>query len=177
MILKRLINPAQTPIWRRCNSALACRAIRAINSRAPPPPCHSPWHLLPRPPGIKAEQLHLPDNSSYRRYTDLRRSAVVWNVVAAPPYSLTLKTWCFPVAGCVGYRGYFSEADARAEAAQTRRQIDLLREQQRRADEAACEDFARPSIKRRVPAGEWSSQPITGPASVVRTPGCLPMRT
>jgi predicted aminopeptidase len=41
---------------------------------------------------------------------------VVWNVVAAPEFSLTLKTWCFPVAGCVGYRGYFSEADAQEEA-------------------------------------------------------------
>jgi predicted aminopeptidase len=38
-------------------------------------------------------------------------------VVAAPPYSLTLRTWCFPVAGCVSYRGYFSEAAAQAEAA------------------------------------------------------------
>ena len=60
--------------------------------------------------------LKLPDNASYHRYADLHRSAVVWNVVAAPALSLTLKTWCFPVAGCVGYRGYFSEADARLEA-------------------------------------------------------------
>ena len=63
-------------------------------------------------------ELGLPDNASYRRYADLKRTAVVWNVVAAPALSLTLKTWCFPVAGCVGYRGYFDEADARAEAAQ-----------------------------------------------------------
>lgn len=63
-----------------------------------------------------ASELHLPDNSSYKRFADLRRSAVVWNVVAAPEFSLTLKTWCFPVTGCVGYRGYFDEADARAEA-------------------------------------------------------------
>ncbi len=61
-------------------------------------------------------ELKLPDNASYGRYADLNRSAVVWNVVAAPKFSLTLKTWCFPVAGCVGYRGYFSEADARLEA-------------------------------------------------------------
>ena len=63
-------------------------------------------------------ELKLPDNPSYQRYADLRRSAVVWNVVAAPALSLTLKTWCFPLAGCVGYRGYFQEAEARAEAAQ-----------------------------------------------------------
>ncbi|MEI8170837.1 MAG: aminopeptidase [Rhodoferax sp.] len=62
--------------------------------------------------------LHLPDNASYHRYADLQRKSVVWNVVAAPPWSLTLKTWCFPVAGCVGYRGYFKEAEAR-ELAQT----------------------------------------------------------
>lgn len=61
-------------------------------------------------------ELKLPDNPSYQRYVDLRRKAVVWNVVAAPKLSLTLKTWCFPVAGCVGYRGYFSEAEAKAEA-------------------------------------------------------------
>ena len=61
-------------------------------------------------------ELHLPDNASYQRYADLQRSAVVWNVTAAPEFSLTLKTWCFPVTGCVGYRGYFNQAEARAEA-------------------------------------------------------------
>ncbi len=61
-------------------------------------------------------ELHLPDNPSYTAYADLHRGAAVWNVVAAPPYSLTLKTWCFPVAGCVGYRGYYDEAQAKAEA-------------------------------------------------------------
>ena len=61
-------------------------------------------------------ELKLPDNASYHRYADLHRSAVVWNVMAAPEFSLTLKTFCFAVAGCVGYRGYFDEADARTEA-------------------------------------------------------------
>lgn len=61
--------------------------------------------------------LKLPDNASYHRYADLKRSAVVWNVMAAPELSLKLKTFCFPVAGCVGYRGYFNEAEARAEGA------------------------------------------------------------
>ncbi len=61
-------------------------------------------------------ELGLPDNPSYKSYADLHRAAAVWNVVAAPPYSLTLKSWCFPVAGCVGYRGYYDEALAKAEA-------------------------------------------------------------
>ncbi len=63
------------------------------------------------------QALALPDNASYRRYADLQRPAVVWNVVAAPELSLTLKTWCYPVMGCVGYRGYFKRDDAEAEAA------------------------------------------------------------
>lgn len=61
-------------------------------------------------------ELQLPDNASYLRYADLQRRSVVWNVVAAPALSLKLKTWCFPVAGCVGYRGYFDEAQAHSEA-------------------------------------------------------------
>jgi predicted aminopeptidase len=66
--------------------------------------------------------LALPDNASYTRHADLGRSAVVWNVVAAPPLSLTLKTWCYPVMGCVGYRGYFDQAAAEAEGAALRAQ-------------------------------------------------------
>lgn len=69
-----------------------------------------------------AQELKLPDNASYKSYADLKRKAVVWNVVAAPALSLKLKTWCFPVAGCVGYRGYFSEAEAKLEAEQLKQQ-------------------------------------------------------
>lgn len=58
--------------------------------------------------------LKLPDNASYRRYADLQRGAAVWNVVAAPEFSLELKNWCFVVVGCVAYRGYFDEGQARA---------------------------------------------------------------
>lgn len=61
-------------------------------------------------------KLKLPDNASYRRYADLQRGAAVWNMVAAPEFSLELKTWCFVVVGCVSYRGYFDESQARAEA-------------------------------------------------------------
>lgn len=67
-------------------------------------------------------ELDLPDNASYTAYADLHRSAALWNVVAAPAHSLKLKTWCFPVAGCVGYRGYYDQAAAEAEAASLRAQ-------------------------------------------------------
>jgi predicted aminopeptidase len=67
-------------------------------------------------------ELMLPDNASYKRYADIGRPAVVWNVVATPELSLKLKTWCFPVMGCVGYRGYFDKAGADALAAELRAQ-------------------------------------------------------
>ncbi|ALT76069.1 aminopeptidase [Paucibacter sp. KCTC 42545] len=78
--------------------------------------------LSQRMRSFAVSELKLPDNSSYRRYADLGRPAVVWNVVAAPELSLQLKTWCFPVMGCVGYRGYFDQAQAQAFAAELQRQ-------------------------------------------------------
>ena len=56
-----------------------------------------------------------PTTAATAATADLGRTAAVWNVVAAPELSLTLETWCFPVVGCVGYRGYFDRADADAE--------------------------------------------------------------
>jgi predicted aminopeptidase len=58
--------------------------------------------------------LGLPDNDSYRTYVEIDRPYVVWNVVAAPALSVQPKEWCFPIAGCVAYRGYFNEKRARA---------------------------------------------------------------
>lgn len=56
--------------------------------------------------------LLLPDNDSYLNYVQLVSPYVMWNVFAAPEFSITLQKWCFPVAGCVQYRGYFDEKDA-----------------------------------------------------------------
>lgn len=58
------------------------------------------------------EQLALPDNDSYTRYVELNRPFVVWNVFATPELSLSLQRWCFPVAGCVDYRGYYDFDEA-----------------------------------------------------------------
>jgi predicted aminopeptidase len=71
---------------------------------------------------FSVQVLKLPDNPSYRAYADLQRPAAVWNVVAAAPLSLQLKTWCYPVTGCVGYRGYFDRAEADTLAATLRAQ-------------------------------------------------------
>lgn len=67
-----------------------------------------------------SRELSLPDNRSYTRYTDLGRPFVVWNVFATPELSLQPRQWCFPVAGCVNYRGYFRENEAREEAGRLR---------------------------------------------------------
>ncbi len=59
-----------------------------------------------------SRELGLPDNQSYRRYADLGRPFVVWNVFAAPEFSVQPEQWCFVFAGCVSYRGYFSKEEA-----------------------------------------------------------------
>ena len=53
-------------------------------------------------------QLSLPDNDSYSRYADIGRDYAVWAVLASDEFSIEPKTWCFPIVGCVPYRGYFS---------------------------------------------------------------------
>jgi predicted aminopeptidase len=63
-----------------------------------------------------SRELGLPANGSYTRYSDLGRPFVIWNVFATPELSLTPRRWCFPIAGCVNYRGYFREAEANDEA-------------------------------------------------------------
>ena len=68
------------------------------------------------------QRLHLPDNQSYRLYANIQRPYVVWNVFATPEFSLTPITHCFPIAGCVAYRGYYSQGGARGAAALARQQ-------------------------------------------------------
>jgi len=84
---------------------------------------HTPPELRARLQQVRAarqfaaQQLGLPDNASYRSYADIGRPYVVWNVVATPEFSVHPQRWCFPVAGCVAYRGYFQERRAREFAA------------------------------------------------------------
>lgn len=89
------------------------RAVPAwIGAEGTEPRLRERLQLTQRMRDFAVNELKLPENASYRRYADLGRGAVVWNVVATPELSLTLKTWCFPVVGCVGYRGYFDRAGA-----------------------------------------------------------------
>ncbi len=77
-----------------------------------PPELADRLRLLDEARDFSVTDLGLPDNKSYRTFSELERDYVVWNVFAAPEFSLEPKVWCFPVAGCVSYRGYFSKDSA-----------------------------------------------------------------
>jgi predicted aminopeptidase len=85
-----LVEDPETPAWLR-NKLIFVQSVREF----------------------AAKELHLPVDGHYLSYAALDRPYVVWNVFAAPEFSLTPKTWCFPIVGCVSYRGYFAEDDAR----------------------------------------------------------------
>ena len=59
-----------------------------------------------------ASELKLPVDGHYRKYADVHRPFVVWNVEAAPEFSLQPKTWWYPIIGTMEYRGYFSKQGA-----------------------------------------------------------------
>jgi predicted aminopeptidase len=80
---------------------------------ATPPPLKSQLEGVVAIREFSVRELGLPDNDSYRSYADVHRQFVVWNVFATPEFSVEPKRWCFPVSGCVSYRGYFSEQKAR----------------------------------------------------------------
>lgn len=69
-----------------------------------------------------SRELGLETGEAYADFVALDRPYVVWNVVAAPEFSVAPMQWCFPIAGCVSYRGYFDEADARQYAEEMKRQ-------------------------------------------------------
>ena len=64
--------------------------------------------------------LGLPTCGQYLSYADLQRPYAVWSVYAAPEFSLSPKSWWYPIVGKLDYRGYFSESDARAYARRLR---------------------------------------------------------
>ena len=67
-----------------------------------------------------SSRLGLPDNPSYASYAQIDRPYVVWNVFAAPELSVEPKAECFPFTGCVSYRGFYKEDDARRHAQKLR---------------------------------------------------------
>ena len=86
---------------------------RLLAAPTTPAPLRTRLVLAARIRDYASRELGLPNNGSYRSYADVGRPFVAFNVFAAPEFAVEPKTWCFPVAGCIAYRGYFSEAHAR----------------------------------------------------------------
>lgn len=103
----------QLDLWRR-----EAPIGDVINEATTAPELKEKLALTLRIREFASRELALPQNNSYRRYADLQRPFVVWNVFAAPEFSTKPVQWCFVMAGCVSYRGYFSQSDAQAFAAE-----------------------------------------------------------
>jgi predicted aminopeptidase len=86
---------------------------QVIGEASTPPALRSQLEAVAAIRDFASRELGLPDNGSYRSYADVGRRYVVWNVVAAPEFSVEPKDWCYPIVGCVAYRGYFVEDRAR----------------------------------------------------------------
>ncbi len=95
---------------------------KMIDDPATPAPLRERLTLARSIREYASRELKLPDNGSYRSYAELGRPYAVWNVVAAPAFDLKAVQSCFPVAGCVAYRGFFSEEAARRYAGTLRAQ-------------------------------------------------------
>jgi predicted aminopeptidase len=100
---------------------------RVISEARTPPALRARLEAVAAIRDFASRELGLPDNGSYRSYADVGRRYVVWNVVAAPEFSVDPKEWCYPIVGCVAYRGYFVEARARRYAARLHGQgLDVM---------------------------------------------------
>jgi predicted aminopeptidase len=95
---------------------------RLLGQASTPPALRTQLEAVTSIRDFASRELELPDNGSYRSYADVGRPYVVWNVVAAPEFSVEAKEWCYPIVGCVAYRGYFSQAKAESFGAGLRRQ-------------------------------------------------------
>ncbi|HKI63267.1 MAG TPA: aminopeptidase [Burkholderiales bacterium] len=91
-----------------------------ISDPATPPELRRRLELAARIRGFASRELALPENGSYRSYADLGRPYAVWNVFAAPEFSVKPVESCFPIAGCVAYRGFFAREGAEGYAARKR---------------------------------------------------------
>jgi predicted aminopeptidase len=109
-------------IWGHTRILAERRSIeRLLQDEATPAPLQRQLQKVLEIRQFASHELHLPDNGSYRSYAEIERPYVVWNVVAAPELSVDPLLWCFPVVGCVSYRGYFSQRKAERFADRLRR--------------------------------------------------------
>ncbi len=98
------------------------RIEKLIAGPQTPAPLKAKLELVQRLRAFAAKDLRLPVDGHYEKYADVHRPFVVWNVEAAPEFSLEPKTWWYPLVGSLEYRGYFSEQAARSYAARLQKQ-------------------------------------------------------
>jgi predicted aminopeptidase len=91
-----------------------------IADPATAPPLRAQLEQVSAARDFASRELSLPDNGSYRSYADIGRPYVVWNVFAAPEFSLEPVRWCMLIVGCVSYRGYYDEGKAQRYADELR---------------------------------------------------------
>ena len=85
---------------------------RLVADPKTPPPLREKLQLVTSLRAFAAQELRLPVDGHYEKYADLHRRFVVWNVEAAPEFSLEAKTWWYPFIGSLKYRGYFTREAA-----------------------------------------------------------------
>ncbi|WP_338846761.1 aminopeptidase [Massilia sp. W12] len=103
--------------------ALSARPLQAVlDDPDSKPELRARLQLAQQIRHFSVSEIGLPDNQSFRRYVQLPRPYPLWNVVATPEFSLTPLHWCYPVAGCVSYRGYYDQQEGEAFAASLRSQ-------------------------------------------------------
>src|SRR5271168_4047509 len=96
--------------------------LKMLADPATPAPLRTQLQLLHDMLAFARIDLRLPVDSQYDKYVDVHRPFVVWNIEAAPEFSLAPKNWWYPLVGRLEYRGYFSESDARKYAARLKEQ-------------------------------------------------------
>ncbi|MBN2428011.1 MAG: aminopeptidase [Deltaproteobacteria bacterium] len=126
--LKWLIFPALLFLFASCSSiSYFCDAIKGhfeilnkaepidevISREATPPHLKKTLINIRQAREFAVLELLLPANGSYFRYADIGRKCVTWNVIATEEFSVVPEEWCFPVAGCVSYKGFFNPRDAK----------------------------------------------------------------
>jgi predicted aminopeptidase len=95
---------------------------KLLNDSATSPELKKRLQLAQQARDFASRELSLPDNQSYRLYADLQRPFVLWNVFVTPEFSLSPQLHCFPIAGCVAYRGFYDQNRARGAAALLKQQ-------------------------------------------------------
>lgn len=70
------------------------------------------FELIQEIKSFAVKNLGLKKTSSYSTYLDLGREAVVWNVLSVKKNSLTLDNWCYFIAGCFSYKGFYKKENA-----------------------------------------------------------------